>query len=64
MFLLKEVPPHLKHIAALPCEICVQEIAILKNCVNKQLRKTHAAIQDSATEIAVEKYSSNDVSII
>jgi len=32
---LLKIAPHLKHVATLPCEICVQEIAMLKNCMNK-----------------------------
>ena len=57
-------PIQLKYIATLPCEICVQEIAMLKNCVNKLSRKTRIAMQDSSTENYSQKYSSNDVSII
>ena len=32
---LLKIPSHLKRVATLPCEICVQEIAMLKNCMNK-----------------------------
>ena len=32
---------HLKRVATLSCEICVQEIVMLKNCVNKLPRKMH-----------------------
>jgi len=42
---------------------CVQEIKMLKNCVNKLLWKTETTMQDSATEKS-KKYSFNNVSII
>ena len=41
-----KIPTHLKYVATLPCEICDQEIAMLKNCVNKLPRKTQSAMQD------------------
>jgi len=44
------IPPHLKSIATLPCEICLQEIVMLRNCTNKLPLKTQTAIQDSAAE--------------
>jgi len=47
---LLKIPPHLKRVATLPCEICLQEIIMLKNCVNKLPRETQTAIQDSAAE--------------
>jgi len=31
---------HFKFVATLPCEICVQEITMHKNCTNKVPRKT------------------------
>jgi len=34
------IPLHLKRVATLPCEICVQEITMFKNCMNELLRKT------------------------
>jgi len=43
-------PIQLKRVATLPCEICVQEIAMLKNCMNKLSHKTQIAMQDSSTE--------------
>jgi len=46
----KKIPPHFKCIATLPCEICVQEIVMLKNCVNKLPRKSQTAMQDSSAE--------------
>jgi len=55
---LLKISPHLKRVGTLHCEICLQEIVMLKNCTNKLPR-----IQDSATENCVEKYSPNDVSI-
>jgi len=47
---LLKIPPHVKCVATLPCEICVQEIAMLTNCVNKLPCKTQTAMQDSSTE--------------
>jgi len=44
------MPPHRTRVATLPCEICVQVIAMLKNCVNKPSLKTQTAMQDSSTE--------------
>jgi len=38
-----EDPPNRKRVATLPWEIRVQEIAMLKNCVNKLARKTQTA---------------------
>ena len=35
------IPPHLKCAATLPCEICVQEIAMFKNCVNINCHARH-----------------------
>jgi len=45
-----KMPPHRTRVATLPCEIYVQVIAMLKNCVNKPSRKTQTAMQDSSTE--------------
>jgi len=45
--------------------MCVQEIAMLTNCVNKLPRNSQTATQDSSTEnYSSKKYSSNNVSII
>ena len=44
------MPPHRTRVVTLPCEICVQVIAMLKNRVNKPSRKTQTAMQDFATE--------------
>jgi len=52
-----KIPPHLKRVATVPCEICLQEIFMLKNCMNKLPRTL-----DSASENCCRKYSSNDVS--
>jgi len=49
------IPPQLKRVATLPCEICLQEIVILKNCMNELSRKTQTAIQDSAAENCIGK---------
>jgi len=58
-------PPHLKRVAALPCEICLQEIVILKNCVDKLPRKTQTAIQDSPAEnFSRKNYLTNDMSTV
>ena len=35
-----KIPPHLKAVAALPREICLQEIVMLKDCVYKLACKT------------------------
>jgi len=45
-----EYQSHLKRVATLPCEICVQEIAMLKNCVNKLPRKTPTVVGYLSTE--------------
>jgi len=45
-----KISPHVKRVATLRCEICLQEIVMLNNCVNKLPRKTHTAIQDPAAE--------------
>jgi len=48
-------PTHLKRVATLPCEICLQEIVLLKNCVNKLPRKTQTTIQDLAAKNCSQK---------
>jgi len=59
------IPPHLKGIATLPSEICVQEITMLKHWMNKVTWKTQTAMQDSSTKnCSRKKYSSTDVSVI
>jgi len=40
----------LNALLCIPCEICVQQIAMLTNCVNKLPRKTQTTMQDSSTE--------------
>jgi len=47
---LLKIPPHLKRIATQPCEICRQEIIMLKNCMNKL-----PCMRDSATENSYQK---------
>jgi len=39
-----KIPPHFKRVVTLPCEICLQEIVMLKNCINKL--PTHAKLGD------------------
>jgi len=53
-----KIPPHLKCVATLPCEICLQEVVMFKNCMNN-----YHACKIQPLKIVVEKYSSNDVSI-
>lgn len=60
---LLKIPPHLKCIATLPCEIYVQEIALLMNCVNK-LPHSDCDARFIQWKIILKKYSSNDVNII
>jgi len=55
-----KMPPHRTRVVTLPCEICVQVIAMLKNRVNKPSRKTQTAMQDFATE----NYSGKNTSLM
>jgi len=52
---LLKIPLHLKRVATLLCEICVQEIAMLVNCVNKLPRKSKMRCKIHPLKIIVEK---------
>jgi len=48
----------------LPCVICLQEITMLKNCVNKLPPTTQTAMQYSATDYSSKKYSNKTLKLL